>query len=448
MASDEDRDHASSVAIRPSPRLVRWTVIAATFALASVPFGFLFVPAIAFAGALAMLVAIDWTISRKDPPPRLVRELPERVVKGRPATVTYRLSSPSGGSISILDELPTDLGGDLLIEGGAFAPGTTTIIREVVSLRRGTNALGPAYLMWNSRLKFIGYRSVAQSGGKVAILPPASSPERRSALSHRTIRDELGMRPRPARGEGREFESLREYFPGDDPRHVDWRATARRGRMMVRQYQTERRHTVMVAVDTGRLMAARAEGNSKLDYALDCAIALARASKEFGDRVGFLAFDRELRMLIQPRAGVGSLRGLVEATASLQASLFEPNYRVLADTLAIHQKKRALVIVLTDFVEGSASRELESYLGVIARRHVVVLVALRDRILAEIDRRDPEIIRDRLYRRLALQDLVVEREAALARIGRLGAQALDLDPAEINAPVLNRYLAVRQASLL
>jgi uncharacterized protein (DUF58 family) len=448
MTSGEQRQAASHAAIRPSRRLVNWTVIAAIFALASVPFGFLFIPATAFAVALAMLVLIDWSISRGDPPPRLVRELPERLVKGRPAIVTYRLSWPSGGTVVILDELPADVGGDLLIERASLASGTATISREVIPLRRGTNDLGPAFVMWNSRLRFLRYRAVGQSGGTVAILPPASSPERRVALTHRTIRDELGMRPRPARGEGREFESLREYFPGDDPRQVDWRATARRGRLMVRQYQTERRHTVMVAVDTGRLMAARAEGSSKLDYALDCAIALARASQEFGDRVGFMAFDREVRILIRPRAGAGSLSGMVEASARLKAAPFEPNYRVLADTLAIHQKKRALIIVLTDFVEGSASRELESYLGVIARRHVVLLVALRDRVLAEIDRRDPEITRDRLYRRLALQDLVVEREAALARIGRFGAQTLDLDPAEINAPVLNRYLAVRQASLL
>ncbi len=448
MTSDGDREHPSIVAIRPAPRLVRWTAMAAMFALASVPFGLLFIPAIAFVVALVMLAFIDWGISRKDPPPRLVRELPEHVVKGRRAIVTYRVSSYIDRSTSILDELPTDLGGDMLIEDVALTPRTTTITREVVPLRRGTNELGGAYLMWNSRLELFRYRSLAQNGGKVAILPPASSPERRVALTHRTIRDELGTRPRPARGEGREFESLREYFPGDDPRHVDWRATARRGRMMVRQYQTERRHTVMVAVDTGRLMAARAESNSKLDYALDCAIALARASKEFGDRVGFMAFDRELRSLIRPRSGVGALRGLVEASARLKVSAFEPNYRVLADTLAINQKKRALVVVLTDFVEGSASRELESYLGVIARRHVVLLVALRDRVLAEIDRRDAEITRDRLYRRLALQDLVVEREAALARIGRFGAETLDLDPAAINAPVLNRYLAMRQASLL
>ncbi len=104
--------------------------------------------------------------------------------------------------------------------------------------------------------------------------------------------------------------------------------------------------------------------------------------------------------------------------------------------------------MLTDFVEGSASRELEEYLAVLARRHVVVLVAMRDRMLGELDERDPLITRERLYRRLALQDLAGEREAALARIAAFGAQTLDLDPARITAPVLNRYLAIRQAALL
>jgi uncharacterized protein (DUF58 family) len=171
-------------------------------------------------------------------------------------------------------------------------------------------------------------------------------------------------------------------------------------------------------------------------------------SGQFGDRVGLLAFDQELRALAKPRSGAAGVGGLVEATLELRPRPFEPNYRVLAETLARHQKKRALVVVLTDFVEGSASRELESYLAVLARRHCVLLVAMRDRLLAELDVREPQIASGRLYRRLALQDLAVEREAALRRIAQFGVQTLDLDPARITAPVLNRYLAIRQAALL
>jgi uncharacterized protein (DUF58 family) len=437
------------VAIRSAPRLVKLTALAALLALAAVPMPILLGPALVSFGALAILTIADLRASRRDRAPSLVRMIPERMVKGRPASIAYRISrvgSPT--TVAVLDELPADLGGDLIFAPMRIADGASLeLSREILPRRRGLHRLGPVYLLWTSSMGLLRFRIKIALGGTVAIIPPAATPNR-GALSQRSLRDQLGTRPRPARGEGSEFESMREYTAGDDPRHVDWHASARRRRLIVRQYQTERRHTVILAIDTGRLMAARVDGSSKLDHALDCAVALARASNEFGDRVGLVAFDRELRLMVRPKAGRGAIAAIVEATLALEAAPFEPNYRVLAENLARFQKKRALVVVLTDFVEGSASRELEAYLSVVVRRHLVLLVALRDRILADADRRDPEITRERLYRKLALQDLVAEREAAIGRIARFGAQTLDLDPARINAPVLNRYLAVRQAGLL
>jgi uncharacterized protein (DUF58 family) len=438
-------------AVRPASRLVRLAALVALCALAAVVWHLLVAPVLASVAIAAALALLDWGISRNDPRPTLERILAPRMVKGRRAEAVYLLTRSGGPAttVSILDELPTELGGDLLIEDVALGVGQRCRpVRNLMPLRRGTCELGPTFILWRSRLGLLKFRATAPAKGTVAIVPAASPPARHAALTHRSLRDELGIRPRPARGEGSEFESLREYSVGDDPRHLDWRASARRGRLIVRRYQTERRHTVIVAMDTGRLMAAKSGGDSKLDCALDCAIALARLSGQFGDRVGLLAFDQELRAFAKPRAGAAGVGGLVEATLELRPRPFEPNYRVLAETLARHQKKRALVIVLTDFVEGSASRELESYLAVLARRHCVLLVAMRDRLLAELDVREPRIARAGLYRRLALQDLAVEREAALRRIAQFGVQTLDLDPARITAPVLNRYLAIRQAGLL
>jgi uncharacterized protein (DUF58 family) len=139
---------------------------------------------------------------------------------------------------------------------------------------------------------------------------------------------------------------------------------------------------------------------------------------------------------------------MIEATASLQPRAIEPDYRVLVETLARYQSKRALIVGITDFVEGSASRELEAWLGVLAQRHCVLLVTLRDRILAELDQPEASISRGRIYHRLALQDLAVERDTALARIRRLGVHTLDLDPEQVTVPVLNRYLAIRQGGLI
>jgi uncharacterized protein (DUF58 family) len=440
-----------SPAIRPSSMLVRLVAIATASALAALIFPLLVAPTIAYLGVVIVLAALDWAASRRDPRPEIERVVPERMVKGRPTGVTYRVSRPRGAAtvVSILDEFPADVGGDLIVEGIKLERDQhRELTREIIPLRSGTRELGPTLVAWRSRLGLLRLRTIAIAGGTIAILPHTSTPERRAALTHHSLFEELGVRPKPARGEGSEFESLREYVHGDDPRHVDWRASARRGRLIVRHFQTERRHTVIVAVDTGRLMAARVDTDSKLDHAIECGIALARVSKEYGDRVGFLGFDRELRVLARPQSGRSGVAMMVEATLALKPHPFEPDYRVLVETLARYQSKRALVVVLTDFVEGSASRELEAWLAVLARRHCVMLVALRDRLLAELDQSEPWITRGRLYRRLALQDLAVEREAALARIRRFGVQALDLDPARVTAPVLNRYLAIRQGGLL
>jgi len=437
--------------ILPSQMLVRAAAVVALLAIAAVPVPMLIAPVLAMLAILIALAGVDWIAARREVAPSLERVIPDRLVKGRPASIIYKVSRPGGEAttLSILDELPGDLGGDLMINDVRLGRGQIVeIARERTPLRRGTRELGPTFVLWRSRLGLFRIRARVASGGSVAILPPASAPHRQSGLTHRSLRDELGIRPRAARGEGTEFESLREYVSGDDPRHVDWHASARRGRLIVRQHQTERHHTVMIAVDTGRLMAGQIEASSKLDHAIDCAIALARASKEYGDRVGFIAFDRELRVFTRPKAGFSGVGGIVRATLALSPFPFEPNYRVLVETLARHQKRRALIVVLTDFVEGSASRELEEYLAVLSRRHCVMLVAMRDRLLGELDESDPSITRERLYRRLALQDLAAEREAALARIAAFGAQTLDLDPARITAPVLNRYLAIRQAALL
>jgi uncharacterized protein (DUF58 family) len=437
--------------ILPSRLLVRATGVVALVAILAIPLPILIAPVLAMLAMVMALAGVDLIAAGREVAPSLERTIPDRLVKGRTATIIYKLSRPRGEAttLSILDELPSELGGDLFVDDVRIrGRESIEIARDRTPLRRGTRALGPTFILWRSRMGLFRIRATIPSRGSIAILPASSTPQRQAGLTHRSLRDELGIRPRTAPGEGTEFESLREYVSGDDPRHVDWHASARRGRFIVRQHQTERHHTVMIAVDTGRLMAGQIEASSKLDHAIDCAIALARASKEYGDRVGFIAFDRQLRVFTRPKAGFSGVGGIVQATLALDTFPFEPNYRVLVETLAHHQKRRALIVVLTDFVEGSASRELEEYLAVLARRHCVMLVAMRDRLLGEIDEREPSITRERLYRRLALQDLAGEREAALARIAAFGAQTLDLDPARITAPVLNRYLAIRQAALL
>jgi len=435
----------------PSPRLVRLAAICALGAIIAIAIPFLTTLVFGAGAIIAALAIIDWIACIGETAPRLERTMPSRFVKGRAATISYRVERSTGGdtSIEILDELPSALGGDLQVVSGLLARGQRLdILREVVPVRRGTFPLGPTLMLWQSPLGLLRMRSKTMPGQSAVVLPAASMPERRGVLDHRSLQDQLGVKPRPRKGEGREFESLREYVSGDDPRNIDWRASARNSRLQVRHYQTERRHTVLVVLDTSRLMGARVAGVTKLDHAINCAAALARASLALGDRVGLVAFDRQLRLLVRPLSGRAGAGALVEATSPLRPAPFEADYRVLVETLARNQKKRSLIVMMTDFVEGAASGELENYLAALSRRHLVMLVAMRDPILGEADQRVDAITDEGIYRRLVLQDLLTEREAVLARVRRCGAQVLDLDPAQVTAPVLNRYLAVREAALI
>jgi uncharacterized protein (DUF58 family) len=258
----------------------------------------------------------------------------------------------------------------------------------------------------------------------------------------------LGTQPRRPRGEGLEFESLREYVRGDDPRHIDWRATARVGKPIVRHYQIEKNHDVVVAVETGRLMSARIRGVSKLDHALNAAVALAVATRGTGDRIGLAAFDRTVHAWVPPIDARRAITPLLEATLPVEAQPCECSYRALAELIGVRQRKRSLVVVLSDVAEGPASASLESYLGLIARRHCVLLVAVRDPLLSQLDEPAGPLDGEAVLRRLVLQDVLVAREIVLARLRRLGVLTLDLHPEHVTAPVLDRYLAIREAGLL
>lgn len=435
--------------IVPDRRLVRIVLVLAAASLLAVPLPAIVLPLGAVVAAVAVLAANDAFAILREEPPALTVELPPRLRRDAPWRVTCRITSRRATRVTWLDELPPDLGGDHVEPELRLGAGESREVeRTITPVRRGVRPVGPLVVLWASPLGLFWRRRVVREGGEVAVLPAPGIPESRLALTHRSVFEDPGLRPRRPRGEGTEFDSLREYVPGDDPRHLDWRAAARRGRLIVRQYRVERRHTLMIAVDTGRLMTSRVGRATKLDHALDCTLALGYASLRFGDRVGFVAFDREIRAFARPRDGVPGTARIAEASLPLEPRPFEPSYRALAQLLAARQKKRALVVVLTDFVEGSSSLELEGYLRLLSRRHCVLLVALRDRLIAEVETPAPGLGEEELYRRLAVQDLAVERQTALARIARLGVQTLDLDPAAVTAPVLQRYLAIREAGLL
>lgn len=410
----------------------------------------------AVVGALALGLAVDaWGLAQR--PALIVRRvLPDRATCGRDAELVLHLMNASELSVSV--EVQEALPGDLGAREGPFelrlpARGSVEHAVPIHPRVRGDRRLGTVTALEGGVLGLVRRRSEGEPGQVLRVYPDTRAFLSRDALDPKRLRATLGIRPARRRGDGSEFDSLREYGPGDDPRRLDWAASARRGRPVVREYRHERNHTVWIALDASRLMAGRdgADRRSKLDAAVDAALALAHAAVASGDRVGLTVFDRAVRAHLAPRRARRDLGEFIELLTDVHPAIVEADFGALARELAVRQRARALVVVLTDFAETETATFLGP-LAVLARQHRVLLVAVRDRIFEALDTRHPAGHPARgaheeaheAYRRIVVDDLLTERETALLGLRRRGLQTLDLPPAAITAGVLNRYLEMRE----
>jgi uncharacterized protein (DUF58 family) len=265
------------------------------------------------------------------------------------------------------------------------------------------------------------------------------------AMQHRL--QDVGVRALKRRGEGRSLAGLREYAPGDDPRYIDWKATARHDRMMLREFSIERSQTVFTLVDCGRAMTQMAGEFARIEHVLSAALLLTDVAAVSGDQVGALAFDDSVRAFVPPQRGRAALGAVREALSGINASLAEPDYATAFRVLALRQRRRALIVFFTDVIDARASRSLIAFLGRAATRHVVVVVALRnDSLLAAAEAPTPDA-RD-VYLAAAAEELVLEREEAMARMRRAGVTVLDVPASHMATAVVNRYLDIKARGLI
>jgi uncharacterized protein (DUF58 family) len=396
---------------------------------------------------LAVLAVADLVALARTPSLVAVRMLPDRALAGRPAEIAVEITNPGPHAVvaEVIDELPASIAAveprhpDVRVAGRSHV-----IMREgVVPSERGDVRLGPVIVLERSPGRLWRRRRITGADGVLRVYPDATRYLHGEALQPRRVLARLGVRPARDRGTGMEFESLRDYVIGDDVRRIDWAATARRGRPVTRLYQHERNRTVLIALDASRLMASMVDGRTKLDHAVDAALALAYGAMAAGDRVGMLVFDDDVRAILEPPPS-RHLGPFVELLRAVKPRLVEADFGALARHLAAGRRRRALVIVLGDFVDADDAALVEP-LTVVVRRHRVLFVAIRDRLYASLT---PAADDDGIapYRRLVLDELLADRETTLARLRRAGLETLDVPPERITAPVLNAYLAMRRVA--
>jgi len=324
------------------------------------------------------------------------------------------------------------------------APGSHVAHYRIVLRKRGDLSLGAIHIRalgpWG-----LAWRPATHEVRDVLRVQPGLEDLKRARLPG--LRPELlaeGLRRLRRWGEGSEFESLREYQLGDDPRSVDWKASARRPELLVRNYQAERNQTVVLAIDAGRLMRERIGDRERLDYALSAALVLAERARSYGDRLGLIVFDDRVRT-IMPAARV-RLATLADAFADVTSSLVEPNYPIAFATLKRTFRKRSLVLVFSDIIDGSASRALVQGLVGSAARHLPVAVTIRNpEIEAVADRSEGPLAP---YRRAAAEELLDVRAKALQTMRRGCVHTVDAPPRSSTAALLAKYAEIKGRGLL
>jgi uncharacterized protein (DUF58 family) len=249
------------------------------------------------------------------------------------------------------------------------------------------------------------------------------------------------------RGEGRDFESLRDYVRGDEMRHISWTATARRGKLVTRQYQMERDQTILIAIDAGRLMTARIENETKLDSAVHATLALMSAAARAGDNAGLLVFGRKIHTFLPPKRGAEHLDAALEALHAIEPEMIEPSYSRAFEFVSANSQRRSLVVVITDLVDEEGSRELLSSLKLLRPRHLPLVVTIADRDLKAVVREPPENERE-MFTQSVAEEIIHLREAALRLVESQGGLALDVTAAVIAPKLLETYLRVKERGLL
>jgi uncharacterized protein (DUF58 family) len=261
------------------------------------------------------------------------------------------------------------------------------------------------------------------------------------AMQHR-LRD-AGVRVLRRRGEGTSFAGLREYALGDDPRFIDWKASARRQTLISREFSIEQGQTVLIVIDCGRLMTQLAGDLPRFEYALSSALVLADVATASGDHVGMLAFDDQVRAWVPPGRGHSALSALRSALIPLRATMAEPDYATAFRTLDTRQRKRSLIVFYTDVIDPRASQSLIAHTTRGARHHLPVVVALRNEALVGAASRGASVTTTAIYERAAAEELLSAREEALQRMRQSGVSVIDVRPQAMTAAVVNRYLELK-----
>ena len=363
-----------------------------------------------------------------------------------------QLTITNGGSRPLKAEVRDDIPQEFVAEPdrfiGTLGPRSRSTFRyQLRSSRRGAFQMDKVYLKLRSHLGLWDtYRDYPVENA-VSVYPDMQQLSKYAVLARTNRLSLMGVRRTRRIGQDHEFERLRDYTPDDNYKHIDWRSTARRNKLTVKDFQTSQSQRLIFMVDCGRMMTNKASGISLLDHALNAMLMLSYVALRQGDSVGMLAFSNQIHSFVPPKGGMNQMNRLLHVSFDRFPDLVESRYDQAFLHLGAHCQKRSLIILVTNVIDEVNAHQVHRYLSTFAGRHLPIGVMLRDHSLFdavdEVGAYSPNV-----YRSAAAAGILSWRKQVLQNLEHQGVMALDVYPEDMTAPLVNKYLEVKARHLL
>lgn len=410
---------------------------------------------LAFGWLLAVVIFLvaDWLLTPSPAAWKATRTHEDRLSLAAPNPITLTIDLRAGIrplTLWVRDTPPESFHVDdtARILTTQVAPGErATLSYTVTPPRRGDYQFGDIYLRWASPLGLLKRETRVAASGPVRVYPNLEDVRTYDLLLRRHRLWEMGVRTQRQRGAGGEFEQLREYLPDDEYRRINWKATARRGKPITTEFQSERSQNIVVLLEIGRMMRSPVGEVAKVDYAINAVLLLAWVAGQKGDKVGLMTFADTVHTWVPPRAGKAQFPLLLEQLHAVDAEPVEPDYGAAASVLSERLNKHSLVIVFTELTGSVSTEMLIQQMIRMRRTHLPLLVTVGDPTVQRLAEQ-PVIDSDTLYQRTVAEGLLEERRLVLDRLRRAGVLTLDAPADRLSVAAINQYLAIKERMLL
>lgn len=417
----------------------------------------------AYVVLLFIVGAIDYITNPVSKNVEIRREMNSKFSLGVENVVTLKIVNRSRYRLRIRlkDDFPNEFLFEKVLHDCYVSPmDEIDISYRLTPLRRGIYQFVDIHLQCWGVLGLVIRRHRVPAATEVKVYPNLQAVRQYELLVKRGMLHQIGLKTSRQFGEGTEMERLREYSPDDDFRRIDWNATARQRKPIVREFETERSQDVVIMLDTGRLMASPillenstpSTGSStsqkamlKLDYAINTTLMTAYVSTLKGDKVGLIAFADTVHQYLAPKPGKKQFLTMLETIYALPVHTVEADFETAFKYLASKQRKRALIILFTDILDKDSAEGVAAYVAQLSRHHLVACVTLTDSGIVELAEQAPADSKS-MYQKAIAERLLQEKQMTLDILRRQGVITIDVPAHQLTMAVVNKYLELKAKS--